>query len=156
MGMFTATTAGVLGAPDAVGRVTTVVLAAVAALTVHTLGHYYAGRRIAGIPAASITVDPRRPPQHVALEDDDGWITAVVVPAALLLATAGFPVTAGLVVVGSLLATALLVALDAATTQVRGRAAGDYSALWGIERRVPVLILLGVVLVHCGVFWVVA
>jgi hypothetical protein len=154
--MFTATTAGVLGAPDAVGRVTTVVLAAVAALTVHTLGHYYAGRRIAGIPAASITVDPRRPPQHVALEDDDGWITAVVVPAALLLATAGFPVTAGLVVVGSLLATALLVALDAATTQVRGRAAGDYSALWGIERRVPVLILLGVVLVHCGVFWVVA
>jgi hypothetical protein len=154
--MFTATTAGVLGAPDAVGRVTTVVLAAVAALTVHTLGHYYAGRRIAGIPAASITVDPRRPLQHVALEDDDGWITAVVVPAALLLATAGFPVTAGLVVVGSLLATALLVALDAATTQVRGRAAGDYSALWGIERRVPVLILLGVVLVHCGVFWVVA
>ena len=189
MGMFTATTAGVLGAPDAVGRVTTAVLAAVAALTVHTLGHYYAGRRIAGIPAASITVDPRRPPQHVALEDDDGWITAVdaaryraayeefdpaldhferflaggdivqtavVVPAALLLATAGFPVTAGLVVVGSLLATALLVALDAATTQVRDRAAGDYSALWGIERRVPVLILLGVVLVHCGVFWVVA
>ena len=156
MGMFTATTAGVLGAPDAVGRVTTVVLAAVAALTVHTLGHYYAGRRIAGIPAASITVDPRRPPQHVALEDDDGWITAVVVPAALLLATAGFPVTAGLVVVGSLLATALLVAPDAATTQVRDRAAGDYSALWGIERRVPVLILLGVVLVHCGVFWVVA
>jgi hypothetical protein len=154
--MFTATTAGVLGAPDAVGRVTTVVLAAVAALTVHTLGHYYAGRRIAGIPAASITVDPRRPLQHVALEDDDGWITAVVVPAALLLATAGFPVTAGLVVVGSLLATALLVALDAATTQVRGRAAGDYSALWGIERRVPVLILLGVILVHCGVFWVVA
>jgi hypothetical protein len=65
-------------------------------------------------------------------------------------------VTAGLVVVGSLLATALLVALDAAATRVRGRAAGDYSALWGIERRVPVLILLGVVLVHCGVFWVVA
>lgn len=189
MGTFTVTAVGVLGAPDAVARVTVVVLAAVAALAVHTLGHYYAGRRIAGIPAASITVDPRRPPQHVAIEGNDGWVTAVdaaryrdayegfdpaldhferflaggdivqtavVVPAALLLATAGFPATAGLVVVGSLLATALLVALDAAATRLGGGAAGDYSALWGIERRVPVLILLGVVLVHCGVFWVVA
>jgi len=187
MGTIAAT--AVLGVADGVGRVVPVVLAAAAALAVHALGHYYAGRRIAEIPAAAITVDPRRPPQHVALRDGDGWVTAadparyraayeefdptldhferflaggdivqtaVVVPAALLLATLGFPTAAGLAAVGSLAATALLVGTDAATTRIRGEAAGDYSALWGIEPRVPVLILLGVVLVHLGVFWVVA
>lgn len=189
MGTIAVTTVAVLGVSDPLGQVVAVVLAAAAAFVVHALGHYYAGRHIAEIPAAAITVDPGRPPQHVALRDGDTWVTAaeparyrdayeefdptldhferflaggdivqtaVVVPAALLLATLGFPTAAGLVVVGSLAATALLVAVDAATTRVRGEAAGDYSALWGIEWRVPLFILLGVVLVHLGVFWVVA
>jgi len=177
--------AAVFGLPDAVAEGLGVGLAAAAALAVHVLGHYYAGRRIAGVPAASITISPRRIPDGVALRDDDGWVTAaeparyraayesfdpelehferfvaggdivqtaVVVPAAILLATAGYPAGAGLLVVGSLLATALLIVVDLVRTQLGGGAAGDYAILWGIEPRVPVLILLGVVLVHLGVF----
>jgi len=179
----------VSGVPAPLGAVAGPAFAAAVAFAVHVLGHYYAARRIVGIPAASVTIDVRRFPQHVALRDEDVWVTtreserfraayraydpdlehferfvaggdivqtALVVPAALGATAAGFPAVAGAAVVGSLLTTALLVALDVVMTQFRAGAAGDYSTLWTIEWRVPVLILLGVVLVHLGVFWFVA
>jgi len=40
---------------------------------VHQLGHYYAGRNIAGIPAAEIRLVLLTFPQYVALRDDEGW-----------------------------------------------------------------------------------
>jgi len=182
------TTVAVLGVPSATAQAVGVVLAAAAAFVIHVLGHYYAGRRITGIRSEAIRIDPRRFPQHVALRDGDGWVTAieaarfraayepfdpdlehferfvaggdivqtaVVVPVALLLAVAGLPLAAGTLVIGSLLATALLVAAGAVRA-LAGDAGGDYAILWGIEPRVPAFILLGVVLVHLGVFWVVA
>lgn len=43
---------------------------------VHELGHYYAGRRITGVPGDDITVVPAAVPPHVALRDDDGaWVS---------------------------------------------------------------------------------
>jgi len=189
MRTFLEATVAVLGGPGLTAEALGVVLATAAAFVIHVLGHYYAGRRIAGIQAEAIRVDPRRFPQHVALRDDDGWVTAaeseryrdayaafdpdlehferfvaggdivqtaVVVPVALLLAVAGLPSVAGLATVGSLVATALLVVLDAAMTGTSDGAAGDYSTLWAVEPRVPVLILLGVVFVHLGVFWILA
>jgi len=178
-----------LGLPDAVLTGVGFVVAATAALAVHALGHYYAGRQISGVPATAITVGLGRFPQHVALRDDGDWVTAVesrryravyrefdpeldhferfvaggdivqaavVVPVALALAAAGFQTAAGVAVVGSLLATATLVAADAVRTKRGDGAAGDYSTLWVIEWRVPVLILLGSLFFHLGVFWAVA
>ena len=175
----------ILGFSEALASVIGVLVAAAAASVLHALGHYYAGRRIVGVPADAIRISPRQLPYGVALRDDDGWVTAtesaryrdayeafdpdlehferfvaggdiiqtaVVVPAALVLATTSVPRAAGLLVVGSLLATALLIVVDLVRTQLGGGAAGDYAILWGIEPRVPVLILLGILLVHLGVF----
>ena len=186
---LTAPVGAVFGLSEAVASVIGVVVAALAAFVLHALGHYYAGRRIVGVPADGIRIDPRQLPYGVALRDDDGWVTAgesaryrdayeafdpdleqferfvaggdivqtaVVVPVALVLATTSVPRAAGLLVVGSLLVTAILIVVDAVGTQLRGGAAGDYAILWGIDRRVPVLILLGVLLVHVGVFRFVA
>ncbi|MEF8812349.1 MAG: hypothetical protein V5A55_00790 [Halovenus sp.] len=51
-----------------------VLLAIVAFL--HELGHYYAGRRITGIPGEDITLVLAAVPPHVALRDDDGaWVS---------------------------------------------------------------------------------
>jgi len=45
-------------------------------VAVHELGHYYAGRRIAGIPASAITIVFTSIPPYVALCDGD-WIAPV-------------------------------------------------------------------------------
>ena len=44
-------------------------------IAIHEYGHYYAGRNIVGIPAASITVVEPYFPRYVALHDGEEWIS---------------------------------------------------------------------------------
>jgi len=165
-----------------------VLLAAV--ILLHELGHYYAGRRMAGVPADDITLVLAAVPPHVALRDpDDGaWVppteygrywavyerhdperahaerfmaagdivqAGIVVPAALVLAVAGFDDVAFALVVLSIAAVLLQVLYDAALTLSANRPRGDYSGLWQVSPRAPVTLLAGFVLIHLGTFEVI-
>lgn len=46
-----------------------------AVILVHELGHYYAGRRIVGIPSEEIKLVAPYFPRYVALRDDEEWVT---------------------------------------------------------------------------------
>ncbi|WP_336327202.1 hypothetical protein [Halovenus sp. HT40] len=45
-----------------------------AVILVHELGHYYAGRRIVGIPSDDIRLVAPYFPRYVALRDDEEWV----------------------------------------------------------------------------------
>lgn len=74
--------------------------------------------------------------------------TLVVVPAALLLALAGFATLSTAVLLGSILTTFAYVAVDAVATQRTGSLSGTYSSLWHISARIPILLLLAFLFVH--------
>lgn len=171
---------------DAVVSVAGFVVIFVGIVFVHEFGHYYAGRRIVGIPPDEIRIAMTTFPQYVALRDEDGeWVApteydryreayarhdsegedaeryiaageivqaAVVVPAAVALGLAGFDSVATSLVVISLITTLVYVLFDAGLTLSKGQPMGDYSALWQVDRRAPVLLLVGFVLFHLGTF----
>ncbi|PSP26835.1 hypothetical protein BRC65_09160 [Halobacteriales archaeon QH_2_65_14] len=166
-----------------------VVLTVWAVGLVHQLGHYFAGRRIVGIPAAELTLVSPLVPRYVALRDDDEGVppteferyrdvyarhdpefehlerfvaggeivqTFLLVPAAIAIALNGFEVVAALVLVASIGATLVAVGYDAVLTHLSETPSGDYSALWVVSRRIPVLLLVGFLFVHLGAFYFVA
>lgn len=49
-------------------------------IAIHELGHYYAGRRIVGIPADDITVIEPYLPRYVALRDGEEWVSPMELP----------------------------------------------------------------------------
>lgn len=78
--------------------------------------------------------------------------TLAVVPAAVALALSTFEWTATLLILSSILVTFLHVAVDAGRTWRTGTLSGDYSALWHVSRRVPLLLLTAFLFVHLSVF----
>lgn len=82
--------------------------------------------------------------------------TLVVVPLAVVLALSSFEWLATVLVLSSIGVTVVLVAVDAFHTRRSGTLSGDYSALWYVSARIPVLILIGFLFVHLGVFYFVS
>lgn len=80
----------------------------------------------------------------------------VVLPVAIGLAVSGLDDVAATVLVISILTTAVYVSFDAVRTRLNGTVSGDYSALWRISPRIPVLLLLGFLFVHLGAFFFVS
>lgn len=77
----------------------------------------------------------------------------VVVPAGIVLALLGFATLGGILLGSSILLTAVFVLQDAVRTRRSGSPSGDYSALWRVSPRIPVLILLAFLFVHLGAFY---
>lgn len=77
---------------------------------------------------------------------------AVVVPVALVLSAGGFAELAAPVIAISLLTTVVYVVVDVVSTQLAGAPAGDYSALWAVDWKIPPTLLFGFVAVHLGAF----
>lgn len=82
--------------------------------------------------------------------------TLVVVPVALALGLAGFRGLAGLLLLSSITVTLLYVAVDAVLTWRSNSLSGDYSALWHVSARVPILLLIAFLSVHLSVFFLLA
>lgn len=79
--------------------------------------------------------------------------TLVVVPVSVALAVAGFRIVAGALLVSSIAVTFAYVAVDTAVTWRTGSLSGDYSALWYVSKRVPVLLMIAFLFVHLGAFY---
>ncbi len=77
---------------------------------------------------------------------------AIIVPVALVISALGLEPLAVLVITISLLTTVIYVVVDAVTTQFVGAPAGDYSALWAVDWKIPPTLLFGFVAVHLGAF----
>lgn len=79
--------------------------------------------------------------------------TLVVVPVSLVLTLTSFDQLATVLVVSSIGVSLVYVTIDAYHTRRTGTLSGDYSALWYVSPRIPVLLLLGFLFVHLGVFY---
>lgn len=79
--------------------------------------------------------------------------TLVVVPIALGLALGGLSRLAVLLLASSICVTLFHVATDAARTWRTGTLSGDYSALWHVSVRVPILLLIAFLSVHLSVLF---
>jgi hypothetical protein len=77
----------------------------------------------------------------------------VVVPVSIVLALAGFRTVGAVLLVSSIAVPFAYVAVDAVVTWRTGSLSGDYSALWYVSRRVPVLLMIAFLFVHLGSFY---
>ena len=77
---------------------------------------------------------------------------AIVLPGALALSALGLDALAALLIGISLLTTAIYVVVDVVATTLGSGPAGDYSALWAVDWKIPVTLLFGFVAVHLGAF----
>ncbi|MFC7057282.1 hypothetical protein [Halovenus salina] len=82
--------------------------------------------------------------------------TLVVVPVAFGVSLAGFRSLGGSLLLCSIAVTLLYVTVDAVRTWRSGSISGDYSALWHVSARVPVLLLIAFLSVHLSVFFLLA
>jgi hypothetical protein len=82
--------------------------------------------------------------------------TLVVVPVALVLGLVGFRGPAELLLMSSIAVTLLYVAVDAVRTWRSNSLSGDYSALWHVSARVPILLLVAFLSVHLSAFFLLA
>jgi hypothetical protein len=79
--------------------------------------------------------------------------TLVVVPIAVVLALAGFRIVAAVLLASSIAVTFAYVAVDTVVTWRTESLSGDYSALWYVSKRVPVLLMIAFLFVHLGAFY---
>lgn len=78
--------------------------------------------------------------------------TLVVVPVAVVIAVTGFRTVAAVLLASSIAVSFAYIGLDAVVTWRTGSLSGDYSALWYVSKRVPVLLMIAFLFVHMGAF----